>query len=59
MQYLIDRLKEPSTWRGLTAILAAFGLTLSPDQSEAILAAGLAVMGLLGAFMPDKFGRDA
>ena len=59
MEYLMQRLKEPSTWRGLAALLTAFGVVLSPEQTEAVLAAGLAVMGILGAFMPDRFGRKA
>lgn len=51
--YLIERLHEASTWRGLIAIATAAGVTISPEQAEAIVAAGLAVIGLLGAFLPD------
>ena len=53
-EYIKDRLNEPSSWRGLTGILTAFGVFLSPDQIEAIIGAGLAVMGLLGVFTADK-----
>ena len=52
--YLLERLGEASTWRGLTALLTAIGVTLSPDQTNAIVGAGLAVMGLLGVFTKDK-----
>ena len=51
--YLFERLHEASTWRGLVAIVTAAGVAISPEQGEAIVAAGLAVMGLLGAFLPD------
>jgi hypothetical protein len=52
-QYLLDRLKEPSTWRGIVAFVTAAGLVLSPDQQAAIVAAGLAIIGAIGAFLPD------
>jgi hypothetical protein len=52
--YLLDRLREPSTWRGMVALLTAFGLVLSPEQAAAIVAAGLAAAGAIGAFTPDK-----
>ena len=53
-RYLLDRLDEASTWRGLVALATAAGLTLSPDQSEKIIAAGLALIGLLGTLLPDR-----
>lgn len=52
-QYLLERLKEPTTWRGLVLIATAFGATISEDQKEAIIAAGLALSGLVGVFAPD------
>lgn len=52
--YLLERLKEPSTWRGLTALLTAIGVALSPEQVNAIVSAGLALMGVLGVFTKDK-----
>jgi hypothetical protein len=52
--FLIQRGKEASTWRGLVAIITAAGITLDPTQMEAIVAAGLAAIGVIGAFFPDK-----
>ena len=54
MDYLVARLKEASTWRGLVALATAFGLTVSPEQAASIVAAGMAIMGLVGAFTKDK-----
>jgi hypothetical protein len=45
MNYILDRLKEPSTWRGLTVLAGAFGMHLSPDLIPAI---GTAVAGVIG-----------
>jgi hypothetical protein len=53
-QFILERGKEASTWRGLVALLTAVGVTLSPEQVNAIVASGLAVIGVLGAFFPDK-----
>jgi hypothetical protein len=52
--YLLERLKEASTWRGIVALLTAIGVTLSPAQGEAIIALGLAAIGTLGVFTADK-----
>ena len=53
-QYLLERGKEASTWRGLIALLTAIGVALTPEQGEAIIALGLAVIGAIGVFTADK-----
>ena len=55
--YLLARLQETSTWRGLVLIATALGYVLSPDQQEAIVAGGLLVAGLIGAAVPDAKSR--
>jgi hypothetical protein len=52
-KFLLNRLKEASTYRGLTLLCTALGVALSPAQGEAIVAAGIALAGVLGAFLPD------
>lgn len=54
MKYLLDRLKERSTWVGLTAVLTAVGVALTPEQTEAVIALGLAVGGAVAVFTKDK-----
>ncbi|MBL4854668.1 MAG: hypothetical protein JKY25_10580 [Robiginitomaculum sp.] len=54
MRYLLERASEASTWRGIIALLMSFGVMLSPEQIESIVVIGLAGVGLLGAFFPDK-----
>ncbi len=46
-------LSEPSTYRGLVWLLTAAGLALSPEQQTAIVGAGAALTGLIGAFFTD------
>jgi hypothetical protein len=53
MRYLFSRLREPSTWRGLVALAASLGVAISPELGEAVIAVGLALMGLIGALAPD------
>lgn len=53
-KYILERLKEASTWRGIVALITAVGVALSPEQVEAIVAAGLAVVGLIGVLTPDS-----
>jgi len=52
--YFLSRLQEASTWRGLIALATAAGVTLSPEQTTAIISAGLALIGLFGVFTKDK-----
>ena len=54
MQYLIDRLKERSTWLGLIAIATALGVGLTPEHQEAIATLGVAIGGLVAAFTSDN-----
>ena len=57
-KFILNRLKEASTWRALVALATAFGLYLTPEQTTAIVTLGLAVMGGIGAFFPDHIRGD-
>lgn len=59
MSWLIARLKEPSTWRGIVWLLTVAGISLKPDQVEAIITAGIAIAGLLGVFTRDSSTTDS
>lgn len=47
---LLDKLSENSTWRGLILIATAVGIKIDPEMQEAILAAGLGLIGLINVF---------
>ena len=53
-QYIFNRLREPSTWRGLVLFVTAMGVPVSPELMEPIIATGLAVTGLIGVVTQDK-----
>ena len=53
-QFILNRLKEASTWRGLILMVTAAGVAVSDTQQIAIIAAGIALAGVVGAFLPDK-----
>jgi hypothetical protein len=53
MQYVIDRAKEPSTWRGIILLITLAGWQLQPDMQEAIITAGVALAGVVGVAFPD------
>lgn len=55
--YVMARLQEASTWRGIVLVATACGAALSPEQQEAIVTVGLLVAGLLGALLPDAQNR--
>ena len=51
-QYILERMKEASTWRGLIYLATAAGIPIAPELSTAIISVGLAVAGLLGVVLP-------
>ena len=54
MDYIIDRLKERSTYTGLAALLGAFGLAIDPETFSAAVAAVIALVGLWEVFRKEN-----
>lgn len=54
MNWLVIRMREPSTWRGLVWLLTALGVSLRPEIWEQVTAVGMAVAGLLGILMAES-----
>lgn len=54
MTYLLERLKEPSSWRGILAMMTAVGVKLHPELQEAIISTGLALIGMVNFFRKEK-----
>jgi hypothetical protein len=52
-RFLLARLSESSTIRGGILLLSAAGMTLKPEEADAIVALGLALAGLFGVLLPD------
>ena len=53
-QFLLDRLSEPSTWRGIILILTSAGVNIAPAMADAIIGAGIGICGLVGVLTADK-----
>ena len=54
MNWLVSRLKEPSTWRGIIWLATALGVSLKPEVWEQITVVGMAVAGLLGVLTREE-----
>lgn len=54
IKWASDRLKEPSTWRGITMFLTAVGISVKPDLMEQIIVTGTGLAGLIGIFTQGK-----
>lgn len=53
MQWVINRLKEPSTYLGMFAVASAFfHINLSPEQQDAVMELAIALSG--GGLMVSK-----
>ncbi len=56
MRKLLERLGEPSTWRGITWMVTALGITIDPSAIEYIATIGMSIAGLIGVLTSDKKG---
>lgn len=52
--WLLDRLKEPTTYLGITAMLSAAGVALDPELVKQISAAGVGASGLILFLLKEK-----
>lgn len=57
--YFLENISQPSTWRGLTLILMASGISVSPENQELIMTIGLFVAGFIGAVVKDKHSKES
>jgi len=48
IKYLLERAKEPSSWRGAILLATAAGVGVTPELANAIVTAGIGLAGLLG-----------
>ena len=53
MNWIVNRLKEPSSWRGAIWLLTALGVSLSPEAWQYLTTAGMALAGLVGVLTAD------
>lgn len=48
--YLLERAKEPSSWRGLALLATAAGVNVAPELMNSIISVGISLAGLIGVF---------
>lgn len=54
LKFIVARLSEASTVRGLLMLLTAAGVALRPESIDAIVTFGVGLSGLLGIVLPDR-----
>lgn len=52
LEYILDRMKERSTWLSLSSALTGMGIAVKPDQWQLIMAIGMGIPGIVTAFLP-------
>jgi hypothetical protein len=52
--FVLDRLSENSTWRGLILVAVALGVKIEPELQNQIIAAGLGLVGTINIFRKGK-----
>ena len=54
IDWIVARLKEPTTWIGLISFATAAGVHLAPDLQESIITAGVAIGATLAVILREK-----
>lgn len=57
-RYIMARMQESSTWRGMVLFLSAIGINLEPDQSESIIMIAVGTAGIIGIITGDGNGEN-
>lgn len=52
--YIVNRLKEVSTWQGIITMLTGLGVIVSPELRLAIVSTGVAVFGLVSIILRER-----
>lgn len=52
--WILNRLKERSTWLGLTALATIVGVNLTEEQKNLIIEGGLIISSLIMTFTADR-----
>ena len=53
MNEIFRRFGQERTWRGIITVLTAIGVGVRPELAEAIVAAGLSLVGLINILKAD------
>jgi len=53
VKYILHRLSENSTWRGIILVVTSLGIAIEPQQAAAVTAAGLGIIGVVNVFFND------
>lgn len=56
LDWIIARLKEPTTWIGILGLFTAAGINLAPEMSNLIVTAGVSLGGVLAIVLKEKGG---
>lgn len=57
MEFILNRIREPSTWSGIASLAVAFGLGIPPGTVEAVTQVGVGVAGLFAVFLRERAGN--
>lgn len=54
LEYVLGRLREPSTWAAISPLLLGLGLTIGDDLWGEIAKAGAALAGIAGILIRER-----
>ena len=55
---LLKYLSQASTYKGIFALLGAFGIVISPELSTQIIATCLGIIGIINVIIDERKAKD-
>lgn len=57
-EVILNYATQESTWTGILAIVTAFGVTIYPELSQAIIACALGIFGLIKVIVNERAKKE-
>lgn len=54
IEWILDRLQEPSTWKGIIGIFTILGVKFAPEQVNAIIGGAVALISVIEIVRTEK-----
>lgn len=54
MKALAQRMKEPSTWAGLSILAGLFGVNIAPEIMQPVIQAVTGIAGVAAVMLPER-----
>lgn len=59
IEYILNRIQEPSTIRGVIMLAGGFGITLDPEHIKEYISLAFIIVGAVNVYKKDAASKDS